>query len=178
MRKGIFRATLYGVALLATHCFAHEPLLIDVKVTGGVQSPLFEPQNFQLDVGQDYLLVITNTSSDSIAFQYDTFGQKVFTRSIYGTSSMTQDSIVISGNSKVQWHFSPQVPGEYTYYAVNAGLNMRGTPGKIMVKKAPDGPPINVSRNDAQKIEEAQQADMDKKEKPKEEKKNPRLIKF
>ncbi len=177
MRKGIFKATFFSVALVANVCFA-EPLLIDIKVTGGVQSPLFEPQHFQFDVGQDYLLVITNPSVDSIAFQYDTFGQKVFTRSIYGTSSMTQDSIVISGNSKVQWHFSPQVAGEYTYYAVNAGLNMRGTPGKITVKKTETPAPMNVSRSDADKLIEAKQVEGDKETKPDEVKKNSRKSNF
>ncbi|MBS0287961.1 MAG: hypothetical protein JSR17_11730 [Proteobacteria bacterium] len=134
IKKGIFIFTLLSLQL-TNQVIANQPLLLDVKVVGGAQSPLFEPQNFTLDAGQDYLLVITNSNNDSITFDFGNFGQQVFTRSINGTSSVTQQSLVINGNSKVQWHFSPQNKGEYTYYAINTGLNARGVPGKIVVNK-------------------------------------------
>ncbi|MBS0288472.1 MAG: hypothetical protein JSS07_00370 [Proteobacteria bacterium] len=133
IKKGFL--TFFIMLLAMQEGMANEPLLIDVKIIGASQSPLFDPQNFQLDLNQDYMLVIANNSHDAITFEFGTFGQKVLTRSIQGTSSMTQSSLVINGHSKVQWHFSPQVAGEYTYFAINTGLNSRGTPGKVIVKQ-------------------------------------------
>ncbi len=131
MRIGI----LFFATLFSSNIFSAQPLLIDVKIIGSAQSPLFEPQNFTLDVGQDYLFVISNEGTDSISFDYGNFGQKVLTHSMQGTSSMTQQSIVINPNSKVQWLFSPQLSGEYTYHAINTSLNSKGNAGKITVNK-------------------------------------------
>ncbi len=121
--------------LLIPSLFAAEPILIDIKIIGSAQAPIFSPQDITLDSGQDYLLVINNVGNDSISFDYGDFGQKVLTRSVQGTSSMTQQSMVINPNSKMQWHFSPQQAGEYPYHAINTSLNTKGTPGKIIVKK-------------------------------------------
>ncbi len=134
MIKRILFCLVLGSLSLAP-CYAAEPLLIDVRIIGSAQSPRFEPQHLQFDAGQDYLLVISNNADDSITFEYGNFGQQVFTRGIMGTSSMTQQSLVISGKSKVQWHFSPKDSGEYTYYATNTAQNSRGVPGKITVNK-------------------------------------------
>ncbi len=122
--------------------YAIGPILIDAAVVGSAQSPLIEPQQFQFDVGQEYLLVIANDSSDSIAFNFGAFGQKVFTMSVNGTSSMSQDAMVINGHSKLQWQFRPQEAGEFTFYASNTGVNKRGSDGKIVVKKLEVAKPI------------------------------------
>lgn len=134
MKKGIF-VFLFTFTVCA-QLYADQPLLIDVKIIGASQSPLFEPQHFSFDLGQDYLLVISNEGSDSISFDFGDFGQKVMTRSMQGTSSMTQQSIVINPNSKVQWHFSPTTSGEYVYHAINTSLNSKGSAGKIVVNKS------------------------------------------
>lgn len=130
--------------------FAIGPILIDAAVVGSAQSPMIEPQQFQFDVGQEYLLVIDNDSADSIAFNIGNFGQKVSTISVYGTSSMTQDAMVINGNTKLQWQFTPKEAGEFTYYASNTSLNKRGSDGKIVVKQLEVAKPIVTAESDAQ----------------------------
>ena len=149
-------------------CFAAEPLLIDVKIIGSAQSPRFEPQHLALDAGQDYLLVISNNGDDSITFEYGQFGQQVFTRGITGTSSMTQQSLVISGKSKVQWHFSPKDGGEYSYYAINTAQNSRGVPGKITVNKIE--PPQTMVEGKKSQDEEDAVNEKSKRKKPKDKK--------
>jgi hypothetical protein len=133
LNKKTFISFIFSLSIQPV--FAIGPILIDAAVVGSAQSPLIEPQQFQFEVGQEYLLVIDNDSSDSIAFNFGTFGQKVFTMSVFGTSSMSQDAMVINGHSKLQWQFRPQEAGEYTYYASNTSLNKRGSDGKIVVKK-------------------------------------------
>lgn len=130
--------------------YAIGPILIDAAVVGSAQSPMIEPQQFQFDVGQEYLLVIDNDSADSIAFNIGNFGQKVSTISVYGTSSMTQDAMVINGNSKLQWQFRPNEAGEFTYYASNTSLNKRGSDGKIVVKQLEVAKPIVTAQSDTQ----------------------------
>ncbi len=163
MKKWTLLTLLLCLISAANH--AAQPLLVDVKIIGSSQSPVFEPQNLIFDIEQDYLLVISNDGFDSISFDYGDFGQKVMTRSMQGASSMTQQSVVINPKSKVQWHFSPQADGEYTYHAVNTALNTKGNPGKIIVNK---------SKTQLTKTESATQADDDVKQDLKEKNANKR----
>jgi multicopper oxidase len=126
-------AMLISLICFATFALA-SPILIDLAVSGTQDNPSFTPNQLQFKEGQEYLLVVTNEQSYGVTFHYNKFGQSLLTHYLQGTSSVTQDSMMLLPHSKIFWHFVPLKKGEYVFHAANASLNQKGADGKIVIE--------------------------------------------
>lgn len=138
MKKGFsFLLPGFLLSFWVLSAFADAPLphLIDVVIEGTIETPIVSLTELQFEVGLPYILVITNDKPIAISLYYGKFGQKVYTQSLQGTSGLSQESLVLNPNSKLQWYFIPQEAGEFPFYATNNGFNLHKKEGKIVVKK-------------------------------------------
>lgn len=117
------------ILAVCTTVQAVSPTLIDLSVN--------DTPPLQLTTGEDYLIVINNDNPHGTSFYFGNFAQGVLTHYLQGAASVSQDSVDVPANAKVQWLFSPTKAGEYAYYAVNnGGSEQKGNKGKITVTLA------------------------------------------
>lgn len=112
---------------------APPPILIDARVVEAFEGPFLEPSEWILQQGQEYVLILQNDNHFAVNFHYDTFGQNVFTRLLQGAPNVYQTGFGLPSYSRVLWHFSPSLAGEFSFYISNSGMNQAGKPGKILV---------------------------------------------
>ncbi len=137
MKKGFFLLQCFLLNFSVHIAYADAPLphLTDIVIEGSVDAPVISQTELQFEVGLPYILVITNDKPVAVSLYYGKFGQKVSTQYLQGTSGLTQESLVLNPNSKLQWYFIPQEEGEFPFYATNNGFNLHKKEGKIVVKK-------------------------------------------
>lgn len=116
------------------------PILIDLTVTGTMDTPGFEPLQLNFHTAQEYVLVITNDKPYSIVFHCGKFGQQISTYLLQGTPNVNQESITLMPTSKVTWHFIPQQEGQFKFYASIPGANQAGKAGEILIKNLSNDP--------------------------------------
>lgn len=124
-------------AASSVNASADDPILVETNIVSTMEGPGFAPENYTFKQGHEYLWVMTNENSQSLSFNYDTFGQKIFTHYLQGTPSVTQNSFALPSQSKVYWLFVPSAPGEYQFYISNPSTNQKGKGGKIIVNAEP-----------------------------------------
>lgn len=110
------------------------PILIELEVVGTETAPHFQQEKIQFDVGNPYVLLIRNTMHFTVAFEYENFGQIVRTESLKGSNSVTQNSLILPPNSKVQWVFTPLEPAKINIQASNIGFKHKGKSSFIEIK--------------------------------------------
>jgi hypothetical protein len=136
------------ILIASTKVLAVSPTLIDLGVN--------DTPPLQLTTGVDYLIVINNDNPHGASFYFGEFAQGVLTHYLQGAASVSQDSVDVPANAKVQWLLSPIKAGEYAYYAVNnGGSEQKGDKGKITVTLAE-----GVNQAPSAKVEETLQPEV------------------
>lgn len=106
------------LSLVLNIATADTPELLELKLTGSGADASIEPSSLQLMQGQTYLLVLENPFSMPYHFDAPTLNGAISTQYIQGSSSVSQRSILISPESKVQWLLSADKPGLYPIKAI------------------------------------------------------------
>lgn len=135
-----------AMVLTVGHVHAVSPTLIDLAVN--------DTPPLQLTTGVDYLIVLTNDNPHGTSFYFGEFAQGVLTHYMQGAASVTQESVDIPANAKVQWLFSPIKAGEYNYYAINGSSDQKGDKGKITVKLAEGANALPVEKTEVSVVED------------------------
>ncbi len=121
-KNGFFVFWFVLSAFMSTVSSAAVPELIDLNLIGPKEGAYFEPDTLELIEGDNYLLVISNPYDRSYDFKAPTFAGAIVTQYIQGSPSVTQSSVTIAPNSKVQWLFRVTKSGQHFFEARTQGM--------------------------------------------------------